>query len=185
MDHGDILLTFAEVSVAFAGFSGVVAVFGRRDPGTWSFADRVRFFMLVHVSLSSLLLCIVPFGLLALNVAEASVWRSLSALFVLYAIVASFHSIRVFLAASSSERDEFTPTVIPGILAILAPILALNIYNVAVGATFAPFLVGLIFLLVVASYFFARMLVSAFGAGPAAFYEGESVKPSSDEADGD
>jgi hypothetical protein len=168
VDHGDILLTLAEVSVAFAGFSGVVAVFGRRDPGTWSFADRLRFSTLVHSSLSSLLLCIVPFGLLAFNVAEASVWRSLSALFVLYAILASFLSIRRLLAISSSERAEFTVIVIPVIFAILATIVALNIYNVAVGATFGPFLVALIFLLVLSSYFFARMLVSAFGAGPAA-----------------
>ncbi len=119
-------------------------------------------------SLSSLLLCIVPFGLLAFNVAEASVWRSLSALFVLYAIVTSFLSIRRLLAISSPERAEFTVIVIPVFFAILATIVALNIYNVAVGATFGPFLVALIFLLVVSSYSFARMLVSAFGAGPAA-----------------
>ena len=106
MDHGDILLTLAEVSVAFAGFSGVVAVFGRRDPGTWSFADRFRFFSLVHASLFSLLLCIMPFGLLALNVAA--------------------------------------------------------------GATFGPFLAALIFLIVLCSFLFARMLVAAFGAGRAA-----------------
>ena len=167
MDHRDILLTLAEISVACAGFSGVVAVFGRRDPGTWSFADRVRFFFLVHASLSSLLLCIVPFGLIALNVAEASVWRSLSALFVLNIIVVGFLFVRRFLAASSSERAEFTLIVFPVFFAILAAVLVLNIYNVAVGATFGPFLVALIFLLVYSSFLFARMLVSAFGAGRA------------------
>ena len=162
MDHRDILLTLAEISVAFAGFSGVVAVFGRRDPGTWSFADRVRFFMLVHASLLSLLLCIVPFGLLALNVAEASVWRSLSALFVLNIIVVCFLFIRRFLAVSSSERAEFTLIVFPVFFAILAAVLVLNIYNVAVGATFGPFLAGLIFLLAYSSFLFARMLISSF-----------------------
>ena len=50
-------------------------------------------------------------------------------------------------------------------VAILAPLLVLNIYNVAVGATFGPFLVTLIFLLAYSSFLFARMLVSAFGAG--------------------
>ncbi len=162
MDHRDILLTLAEISVAFAGFSGVVAVFGRRDPGTWSFADRVRFFMLVHASLSSLLLCIVPFGLLALNVAEASVWRSLSALFVLYNIVVGFLFIRRFLAASSSERAEFTLIVFPVFFAILAAVLVLNIYNVVASGSFGPFLAGLIFLLAYSSFLFARMLISSF-----------------------
>ncbi len=164
MDHGEILLTLAEVSVAFAGFSGVVAVFGRRDPGSWAFSDRFRFFSLVHTSLASLLLCILPFGLLAFHVAEESVWRSLSALFVLYNVVVAFLSFRRLLAASPSERAEFTPIVLPVTLAMIAAILAFNIHNVAAGATFGPFLVGLIFLLALSSFLFARMLVSAFGA---------------------
>jgi hypothetical protein len=164
MDHGDILLTLAEVSVAFAGFSGVVAVFGRQDPNTWSFADRYRFFSLVHTSLSSLLLCIVPFGLLALNVPDASAWRTVSALFLLYLVVVGFLSTRRYLAASSSERAGFTGIGFYVSVATSAPILVLNFYNVAVSATFGPFLVGLIFLLATSSFLFARMLVSAFGA---------------------
>jgi hypothetical protein len=167
MDHEDILLTLAEVSVALAGFSGVVAVFGRRDPGTWSFADRFRFFALVHTSLSSLLLCILPFGLLAFNIPEEAVWRALSSLLVLYLIVVAVLSTRRLLAAAASERGEFTAIVMPVGLAIGAATLALNIYNVAVGAAFGPFLLGLIFLLVTSSFLFARMLVSAFGVGPA------------------
>ena len=42
MEHSDVLLTITEVSVAFAGFSGIVAVFGRRDPGRWPLGDRYR-----------------------------------------------------------------------------------------------------------------------------------------------
>ena len=178
MDHEDILLTLAEVSVALAGFSGVVAVFGRRDPGTWSFADRFRFFALVHTSLSSLLLCILPFGLLAFNIPEEAVWSALSALFVVYNAVVGFFTSRRFLAASSSERAEFTSGVMPVMFAILAPILVLSIFNVAVGGTFGPFLVALIYLLVLSSFLFARMLVSAFGAEDAASDGDDPVEPS-------
>jgi hypothetical protein len=161
MDHEDILLTLAEVSVALAGFSGVVAVFGRRDPGTWSFADRFRFFALVHTSLSSLLLCILPFGLVVFDIP-----------------VVGFFTSRHFLAASSSERAEFTSGVMPVTFAILAPILVLSIYNVVVGGTFGPFLVALIYLLVQSSFLFARMLVSAFGAEDAASDGDDPVRPS-------
>ncbi len=178
MDHEDILLTLAEVSVALAGFSGVVAVFGRRDPGTWSFADRFRFFALVHTSLSSLLLCIIPFGLLAFSLAEETVWSALSALFVVYNAVVGFFTSRHFLAASSSERAEFTSGVMPVMFAIFSPILVLSIYNVAVLGTFGPFLVALIYLLVQSSFLFARMLVSAFGAEDAASSSDDSVEPS-------
>ena len=165
MEHEDILLTLAEVSVAFAGFSGVVAVFGRRDPSTWSFSDRMRFFSLVQTSLSTLIFCVLPFGLFAVQVAEESVWGALSMLYVLYVIVVAVLFIRRLRAAATSERAEFTPIVLPVTLAVTALIAVFNVYNVVVGATFGPFLVGLIWLLVQSSFLFARMLVSGFGAG--------------------
>jgi hypothetical protein len=168
VDHGDILLTLAEVSVAFAGFAGVVAVFGRRDPGTWSFADRFRFFALVYSSLSSLLLCVLPFGLFAFGIAESSVWRSLSTLAALCSIVVFVLALRRLRAASSSDRAGFTWIVMPVSISIGAAVLALNVYNATVSATFGPFLLAVIFLLVASSFLFARMLVSAYGEGPAA-----------------
>ena len=95
MEHGDLLLTLAEVSVAFAGFSGVVAVFGRRDPSSWSFADRYRFLLLVESSLSLLLFCILPFGLSSLHITDESVWRAMSALVVSYLVLSGiFHIVR-------------------------------------------------------------------------------------------
>ena len=165
MEHNDILLALAEVSVALAGFSGVVAVFGRRDPGTWSFADRFRFFSLVHTSLSTLILCVLPFGLFAVHLAEGSVWGAMSALYISYVIVTAIFTLRRLRGATSSERAEFTPIVLPVVLSAQALIAGFNIYNVAVGATFGPFLVALIFVLAQSSFLFARMLVSGFGAG--------------------
>ncbi len=50
---------------------------------------------------------------------------------------------------------------------MLAAVLVFSIYNVAVGATFGLFLISLIVLLAASSFLFARMLVSAFGAGRA------------------
>ena len=162
MDHGEILLTLAEVSVAFAGFAGVVAVFGRREPGTWSFLDRVRFFSLVHASLSAFLHCIVPFGLLAFQLTEAVVWRWSSGLFVVNVTAATVLLLGRIRAASTSDRAGLTIVSVYVMIAMLVPILALNVQNVVASGSFGPFLAGLIFLLAYCSFLFARMLISSF-----------------------
>jgi hypothetical protein len=51
----DILTTTAEIGIALAGFSGIVAVLGRRAEGAWSGADRVRLAMLLETSFAAVL----------------------------------------------------------------------------------------------------------------------------------
>ncbi len=165
VDHRDILLTLAEVSVAFAGFSGVVAVFGRRDPSSWSFSDRYRFILLVETSLSLLLLCILPFGLFSVHITDESVWRAMSALAVSYIVLSIIFSIRRRRAAPSSESAELTSIFAQVFMAGYVLILILSVYNTVYVAEFGPFLVALILLLARSGYLFARMLISGFGGG--------------------
>lgn len=61
------------MSVAFAGFSGVVAAFRRRNPGEWSGLERFRF--MVEFSLATLALSLLPFFLAELGFDEAGMWR--------------------------------------------------------------------------------------------------------------
>jgi hypothetical protein len=73
------LSALAEVSVAFAGFSGIVTAFRRRDPGVWSKLDRFRFRFMVEFSLATLALSLFPFFVSELGLSESMVW-SLSSL---------------------------------------------------------------------------------------------------------
>jgi hypothetical protein len=65
--------------VAFAGFSGIVTAFRRRNPGEWSRLDRFRFRFMVEFSLATLALSLLPFLLSELGLSESRVW-SLSSL---------------------------------------------------------------------------------------------------------
>jgi len=163
VDHGDLLLTLAEISVAFAGFSGVVAVFGRRDPSSWSFADRFRFFSLVESSLSLLLLCILPFGLFSFHITDESVWRGMSALIVSYFVLSDIFRIARLRAAPSSERAELASIATRVFAAGHVLVLIFSIYNAVFVGEFGPFLAALIFILTRSAFLFARMLVAAFG----------------------
>jgi hypothetical protein len=74
MKAADALSALAEVSVAFAGFSGIVTAFRQRDPGQWSGLDRFRFRFMVEFSLATLALSLFPFFVSELGFSEARVW---------------------------------------------------------------------------------------------------------------
>ena len=75
LDPNDTLQTFAEVSVALAGFIGITAAFRRRDSSSWSTYDinSVRF--VLEVSFAALFLSVLPAIIVNLGVAEAPAWQ--------------------------------------------------------------------------------------------------------------
>src|SRR5882762_1337807 len=55
-----VLLGIASVAATFAGFSGVVAVFGRRAHGEWFLEDRFRLTNMLVTSLGAGLYAFIP-----------------------------------------------------------------------------------------------------------------------------
>lgn len=80
MKAAEALSVLAEVSVAFAGFSGIVTAFRRRNPGAWSALDRFRFRFMVEFSLATLFLSMAPFFAAELGVPEPGLWTGCSLL---------------------------------------------------------------------------------------------------------
>ena len=60
-----LLLSLAEVCVAFTGFIGIVVVLGRRSQGEWSEVENTRFWTLITSSITPIALTLLPilFGL--------------------------------------------------------------------------------------------------------------------------
>jgi len=83
----DILTTTAEIGIALAGFSGIVAVLGRRSEGAWSGADRVRLAMLLETSFAAVLWSFAPLVLLSAEVAPERVWLLTSGGYVGYMLL--------------------------------------------------------------------------------------------------
>lgn len=78
MQAAEALAVLAEVSVAFAGFSGIVTAFRRRDLGEWSRLERFRFRFMVEFSLATLALSLLPLFLAELGLSESHVWSASS-----------------------------------------------------------------------------------------------------------
>lgn len=80
MAGSDVLLTIAEVAIAFAGFGSIVVVFGQRTSGRWSRADLFRLAAMIQASLITLLFAFLPICLSFLGVREPAAWVAASIL---------------------------------------------------------------------------------------------------------
>jgi len=75
LDTQSILTTVAEVSIALAGFTGVVAVLGNRQKHDWTSEERLQLRTLVETSLTALFASFAPGILYLALTSEPAVWR--------------------------------------------------------------------------------------------------------------
>lgn len=145
MEESDLLLTIAEVAVAFAGFAGLVGILGQRsshdDPRV--LASRMRgmiFFSLIAVAFS-----LAPPLLHRWGLEDETVWRVASLLFAL-----ALGGVVAWLAGTVtrlSRLDIPRGPVVRAIGAVLFPSLALAFLLVVVNALFvAPRLMPAVYL---------------------------------------
>jgi len=157
----DVLTILAEVFVAFAGFTGIVATLGQRSAGRWRPVDVIRFRGLLEASLAGLVLCVVPFGFHHFAVSEAITWSFGSALLAVYVPSFVFRMIRKQKNLRATEDPDFVPGVRLVLVTLAVPVVATQLLN-AIGAglqhTFSGFLVGLIFVLIVCCAMFVLLL---------------------------
>lgn len=105
MENADILTTIAEVAIALTGFTGVVAVFGRRSRGAWTPHELLQLRALVETSLTAFFVSFVP-ALLAMVVdSESHVWRSANVVLGLaHAANLAAFSLRMRMAPSTAGQ---------------------------------------------------------------------------------
>ena len=80
MQHSDLLMTMAEVSVAFAGFTGVVGVFGIQISKTSHERQIFLIGAMIGFSLITALFSFAPLILSTLGIPDVLVWRIASGL---------------------------------------------------------------------------------------------------------
>ena len=162
MEHQDLLQTFAEVAVAFAGFSAVVSIFDRRaeadDPRIRHFRVRV----MVEYSVCVAIFAFVPYLLDALLENEEIAWRVssmlLAAAWSAVGLLASHRARRIFGRSALSVAPAFS--AIATVLGYAgAAILVLNAVGLPLRSAGVAYIVGLFFPLLQSALYFLRVVV--------------------------
>jgi hypothetical protein len=156
------LLGFAGVGATFAGFSGVVAVFGRRVHGEWLPEDLFRLQNLMFMSLSVCLLAFAPLVLTTWHLSAALMWALASLLLgvgsVVYLLCTRSASQRL-----RRDRPGLMPTWASALfiiaLSVAAILQLLNVVGLFFDPGAGPYLAGLLALLCIAALQFAFLVI--------------------------
>ena len=156
------LSIFAEVSVALAGFSGIVIAFGRRPTSSLSPLEIRRLSNLFILSGLALLLSLLGISLLHLELKDAGLlWRSASAIVVLLATPwLIWDVVRVF-RLERSEMAEVNTYIVVIFDSLAVAMLLLQLANWIVMAESWPFFLALV--LMVAGAFQQFILLVQMG----------------------
>ena len=160
MQGADVLLTIAEVAVAFAGFASVVVLFQHRDLNRWPAAVVVRLRTMIEGSLTALFSALLPFVLHHLGLAGDGLW-AISSLVLALAYVAFGTLVwrRSRGALASGELSRFFSVTVAAISIFVFAALLLNASGIIFHRAFGAYLVGVSWALVFASLMFLRVVV--------------------------
>ncbi len=164
MAGSDVLLAVAEIAIAFAGFSSIVAVLGQRTSGRWGRADVFRLAAMVQSSLITLLFAFLPLCLSFLGLGEPAAWVVASILLAgAIALLTSLSHLRARSLYSPAESSSAGTSrgIAAAMLLLGGLIVALQVCNIF-GVVFkrgpGPYITGLVLLLGISAVQFVRLL---------------------------
>ncbi len=166
--NSDLLLTFAEVAVAFAGFASLVAILGERPARDDPHINSVRMRAMVLYSLMVVMFSLLPLLLHRYEIAEAVIWRASSGALAVAVGCVGFWLTRAVLAVRSSGPQ--TGSAIAIAVAIPIPTLLAATLLLAANATTtvfvkpaAVYLTGLGLLVFLSGFAFSLVVFSFLG----------------------
>ena len=153
-----------EVAIAIAGFSGIVAAVGRRNPGSWTAADQIRLRILLTASAAAGLFAFLPFILFEAGLSDPVCWRVGSG-----AQAAWFISVSAYRLRQESLTGVSAGIATKGGLVVIGVVLVAQLANAVYAAQSWIYLLGVVFQLFIAfSAFVALLLDSSRDQTPAA-----------------
>ena len=152
-DQTSVLLSLAQLGVAFAGFAAIVVLFGRSDGGRWKDSHRVDRFhgMIVH-ALVAVLFCVLPLVIDAFTTDADTIWRVGSALLGVEIVA---HSTGVLLMPSTIGARP-RATIAFGY--VVAAVLFMNAAGYGFERAFEAYLVGVVWHVIMSGALFLMLI---------------------------
>jgi hypothetical protein len=162
MEGEGALLATAEVAITLAGFTGIVAVLGRRGHGEWEPQEQLRLSMMLVSSFSAVFFAMLPVALVGVRASEPAAWAVSSA--ILGSSVALAHPLVVHFirrlpqAAVDAEFPRALGLFVLIVSILIALLQLLNVLGFHFEREFGPYFVGLLWLLALSAIQFVRLL---------------------------
>ncbi len=160
MEHSDILLTLAEVGIAFAGFAGLAGVFGRARVGVDPQIHYHRIRSMIEVALVLVVFSMAPLVMATSQLDGNAVWRLSSLLLAatgLSVILAAAARMRHFRAAAGFSR--VLAIVLLGSGSVVMVVLFANAAGVFPSSAASVYVFCLGWFLIQSSILFLRVLL--------------------------
>lgn len=159
MEVFDILILGVEISVALAGFAGIIATFQFREDAAVRRADAMGLTIIVTYSLIAAFQCGLILILNVVGVTEAELWTVAS---VLSATICSYNLFSFINIMKGAVRNKKLLTTMWLLQLTTVVIIMANVFN-ALGIVFdrspGPFLFGMSWGLCLSGWMFARLLL--------------------------
>jgi len=162
MDPSAALSATAQIAVAIAGFAGVVAAF-RSDPvHEWSRVENFWLRLLLINSILPLALSLVGLFLLSIGDILPSMWRWCSGITALLLLPYAAMIVRTLAGFDPGQLEAAGGTRPTSyfLVVLLAVVCLVQVWNLAILASFWPFFAAIVAQLLGAMYQFFRLVMS-------------------------
>ena len=160
--ESEILVGLAEIAVVFAGFAGISVVLGRRDPESWKLIDSLRLSGMIQSSLGCAFLALLPIALAGFHVGTSAIWSWSSAAVAVFILATygrlSFRTRRAYQDEVEDRVPMPTRIIMRTVSVVVAIVLVLNAVGLGFDRSFGPYFLGLLAILGLAGFLFARSL---------------------------
>lgn len=159
MEQIDQLLTIAEISVALAGFAGIIFAFQRGRSRAVSRGQVLLLSMVVNISLMAAFFSVLPVGLFNIGMAESNVWATTSLLLGLNQTAFLAFIVRNRRMGSLPIRVRVANVTLLFLGAIIGIADILNAFHFVFADGFAMIFITIVFCLGVVCVQFSRLLL--------------------------
>ncbi len=159
METPDLLLVGVEVSVAFAGFAGIIATFQFRDEAKINRGHIVGLSLIVHISLVLALASALPLLLSIFRVEDAALWATCSGLAAIWSLYTQYSVHRNMRGAVRRKSTRLFVNLLQGVFVLVVVSLILNMLDLAFHREPGPYIAAIVIGLGLVGIMFTRLLV--------------------------
>ena len=153
----DVLLSIAEISVAFAGFAGIITAISGRDQAVWDPGNTTRFRVMVYGSLSATVMALMPYVFL-LNFEQVD-WTLSVGVFAIYLLIFSTVMIRGFIRQRKALKSSVS--IVISCLLLAATVTQILAFVGVLAADLGIYYFGVFCLFIQSTIAFVRLITQA------------------------